>query len=197
MIETRDKYFYIGEIIMLFLLTIDDSSLRGNLVAAYHAYKDIAIHEAMKILNDFQASEDALHEGFIRFSKYVDIDFDIKCNKSKALLIIIVRNEAKRVYNKRKKMTVSDMSEFESVNRDDCSTNPEISYLNFERTREIANLLNQIKPEYADVMALKYVYQYSDTEISNMLKITEGNVRIRLMRAKKVLRQLIGGENNE
>ena len=46
-------------------------------------------------------------------------------------------------------------------------------------------------PPYADIIALRYTYEYSEKEISIMLDISMQNVRVRLHRARNSLIKLI------
>jgi len=50
-----------------------------------------------------------------------------------------------------------------------------------------------------NILRLKYVYDYSDSEISHFLNISQENVRVRLHRAKAALLQVLKerSANNE
>jgi len=54
----------------------------------------------------------------------------------------------------------------------------------------MAKNLSEINPSYADILTLKYTYEYSNAEIAGMLSISEANVRKRLSRAKKALKKI-------
>ncbi len=51
--------------------------------------------------------------------------------------------------------------------------------IKLEQAEWMAEILGKINTSYADILILKYYYEYSNTEISNLLGITEGNVRVR------------------
>ena len=55
----------------------------------------------------------------------------------------------------------------------------------------LAEKLAQLFPEYADVLTLKYYFEFKDKEIAEILKISRANVRVRLRRAKTHLRSLM------
>lgn len=55
----------------------------------------------------------------------------------------------------------------------------------------IAEKLAQLSPEYADVLTLKYYFEFKDKEIAEILKTSHVNVRVRLSRAKTNLRNLM------
>jgi len=54
-----------------------------------------------------------------------------------------------------------------------------------------------IIPDYADVLVLRYTYQFSIEEIAYLLNTTEGNVRVKIHRAKKALHEIMKGEYYE
>ncbi len=57
-------------------------------------------------------------------------------------------------------------------------------------------LVNDMKPSYASVILLKYYYRLSDAEIAEKTNTTVSNVRIRIYRAKKLLKKILS-ENSE
>jgi len=73
---------------------------------------------------------------------------------------------------------------------------PELTILRLDQSHEMARLLAKINHGYADILALKYTYEYTNDEIASMLSISEENVRKRLERAKKALKKIIEGARN-
>ncbi len=86
---------------------------------------------------------------------------------------------------------------YENAICDDEAVNPELHVLRLDQKEWISRKLAEIKEEYADMLSLKYYYGYSNNEIAGILSISEGNVRIRLMRARKALHEIIGGKADE
>ncbi|PNT92198.1 hypothetical protein CDQ83_01065 [Clostridium thermosuccinogenes] len=56
---------------------------------------------------------------------------------------------------------------------------------------KISSKIRELRPDYSDIISLKYFYHYSDDEIARLLNITPGNVRVRLHRAKQRLIMLL------
>ena len=52
-------------------------------------------------------------------------------------------------------------------------------------------VLSELKPKYREVLILKYFEALSYEEISDILKIPEGTVAVRINRAKKILRNVL------
>ncbi|GGM40693.1 ECF RNA polymerase sigma factor SigW [Paraliobacillus quinghaiensis] len=51
--------------------------------------------------------------------------------------------------------------------------------------------ISELKPEYREVIVLKYIHELKDTEIAQWTDLKEGTVKSRIHRAKKELRVLI------
>lgn len=175
-----------------FLLTIQDENLRNRLEEIYIRYKKDAYWIAVKILHDKFEAEDVVHEAIIKISSIIEKDEGLDCNKIKGLIVIIVRNLSINIYNRRKKIVTSTYDgSFENL-ADNLNLNEEIIQL--EQAKLIADLLAEINPTYADIITLKYYHEYSNSEISQLLNISEGNVRTRLLRARLAIKKILEQE---
>lgn len=178
---------------LLFLSVIEDKVLQSRLEEAYHLYKKDLLYVANNILHDYHESEDVVQSAFIKFADYLDEEMDVKCHKTKALIIIIVRNLSINIYNQRKKRNTANFEDYEEILQDEANIHPEINVLRLDKTREMAKNLTEINPSYADILTLKYTYEYTNFEIASMLSISEVNVRKRLSRARRSLMKIIEG----
>lgn len=181
---------------MIFLNIISDDVLRSRLEELYHLYKRDLLYVANDILNDYHEAEDVTQTAFIKFADYLDNEMDVKCYKTKALIVIIVRNLSFNIYNQRKRKTTVNIDDFRDVICDSENLDPEVNVLRLDSSREMAKRLSEINTRYADILVLKYNYELTNTEISKMLSISEVNVRKRLSRAKKALKKVVerGGD---
>ena len=178
---------------LLFLNVIEDKVLKSRLEEAYHLYKKDLLYIANGILHDYHESEDVVQSAFIKFADYIDDELDAKCHKTKALIVIIVRSLSINIYNQRKNRSTANIDDLEEVLLDDVTISPEVNVLRLDKTHEMAKNLSEINTSYADILTLKYTYEYSNTEIAGMLSISEANVRKRLSRAKMALKKIIEG----
>ena len=63
--------------------------------------------------------------------------------------------------------------------------------------RNAAINIRSLDPIYRDILLLKYLYEYDNGTIAAMTGIAEATVRVRLMRAKEKLSELLrGGESD-
>ena len=68
-----------------------------------------------------------------------------------------------------------------------------------EGYQKILSGISELSEKSSSVLKLKYIYDYSDREIAELLNISQENVRVRLHRAKTALLQKLteGGANDE
>lgn len=175
-----------------FLLVIDDEVTRNKLEEIYIKYKKIAYWTAYNILKDPHESEDLVQDAIIRMSSLIHKIDEVGCNKTRALFVIIVRNLSINIYNKRKNTKNTNYEDIEIVSTD---LTLDEKMINLDQTKWMLDMLTKINPTYADILSLKYYYDYSDLEISKSIGISEGNVRVRLHRARLAIKKIIEKED--
>jgi len=180
---------------LLFDIVIDNDFDRNKIEQIYITYKKLLFYIAYSILKDYHEAEDVVHMAIIKICNHLDKIEEIECNKTKAFLVIIVRNIAINVYKKKRRISDIDMERLTDL--EDYNVNPEEYMLKIENADWIAQKLALINPEYADVLVLRYTYQFSIEEIAYLLNTTEGNVRVKIHRAKKALHEIMKGEYYE
>jgi len=179
---------------ILFLNAIEDEHLRSLLEEVYLLYRKDLLYIANGILHDYHEAEDVVQTAIIKFSDYLDKNMSPKCHKTKALIVIIVRNTSINIYNQRKNRKTAKVEALNEQAQQDQSMMPEISVLRLDQSGEMAKRLSEINTSYADILTLKYTYEYLDMEIADMLSINEANVRKRLSRARMALKDLLEGD---
>lgn len=163
-----------------------DKKKKTLLEQLYYQYRYLMFHVAFNILRDYSLAEDALHTAFVKLAKNnIKID-EIICNKTKAFMVIVVRNAAYDIYNSSKKHRNSYFEDETMEIVDPEPTPLEITVSN-DGIDRIKKALQTMDPKYADVITLRYFYDLSNREISSLLSILEQTVRVRLHRAKKIL----------
>lgn len=148
----------------------------------YVNYSREMYYSALCILNNGHDAEDAVHTAFIRVTELLDKINDDDNEKVKAFLIVIAKNIAIDIYRKehRIKKVSYDELEFCIHNNNDKL---------FEN--DIILCIMKLPANYSTVLSLKYLYGYNNAEIGKMLDISEENVRQRIFRGKKKLKQLL------
>lgn len=159
----------------------------------YLKYKRIMYNISYGILHDYQLAQDAVQMSFIKIIENIKKIDEVDCNKTKAFVVIICRNISINIYNKRKHNSALPIDEIEELLSDN-SSDLEEQLINIESLSLLKEKIKAIYEPYADIITLKYIFDYSEKEISKILDISEKNVRVRLHRAKNSLIKLIKAE---
>jgi len=179
-----------------FLLMIEDEKKRDKLEVLYITYRKELYYVAYRILQDHHDAEDVIQNAFLKISKYLEKIGEIRCKKTRGYLVIIVRNLSYDRYNEKKKAVPVDFLD-ETADEVESDVSLEDHVLNLERGKELAYALARIKSGYADVLTLKYYYEYSISEIADLINLSNDIVSVRLTRAKAALRKILSEEGGK
>lgn len=168
----------------LYLAIIDDPEEKIRFEDLYNQYKGTLIMVANQILNDMELSEDAVQETFFSLARNMGKISDKNCIQIRNYLIIIVRNAAYRIYNKRKGDIYTNEIEEDIPDLQ----NIEIDVEDKAAQQKLMELIKTLDEKYADVLILKYLYDLPDKEIARSLGISLENAKIRLHRGKIMLK---------
>ncbi len=133
------------------------------------------------------------------FSKAFDkIDTFKEEYKFKTWLITISKNIHIDLLRKEKRI----ISQSISTNDDDAmfqvldeSPSPEDKIITEQNLAKLLRDIKKLKPHYQEVINLRYFQELSYREISNELNETINNVKVKLLRAKKLLSEIIQNHN--
>ncbi|MCI8968651.1 MAG: sigma-70 family RNA polymerase sigma factor [Lachnospiraceae bacterium] len=155
--------------------------MRQSLHELAAMYQDNLFAVAFNICQNTQDAEDVIQDTFVQYyttKKEFDSEEHIR-----AWLIRVAVNKAKnvtRTFWRRNKVSIEDSMET----------------LTFE-TPESENLFEtvmQLPEKYRIVIHLYYYEDYSVGEIAKILKLSESNVKTRLMRGRAMLREVLKEE---
>lgn len=173
---------------LTFLLMIEDEAQRNKLEEIYATYHKELFYVAYQILHDYYDAEDIIQTAFIKICKNLEKISEVKCKKTRAYLVIIVRNLSFDRYKEKKRTVLTNFAD-EEMDIKDSNSSLEDFVLNLEKGKELANTLSKINTSYADILTLRYYYEYSVIEISELLNISVDNVSVKLHRAKAALKK--------
>ena len=172
--------------IILYTAMIGDPDDKLRFEHIYIENRDIMYSYAFRILGNSFAAEDAVHDAFMSYAKYYERYISLDDKQTRNLLIIIVKNASFRIYNIRKKEIDTDEVYTEE-------TLPDISVDTEERDtkRLLFDMIKSLDSKYGDVIMLKYYYGLGVREIADSLGISQENVKVRLHRARALLKKKI------
>ena len=136
-------------------------------------YKDRIFAIGLTMLKNPDDAEDVVQETFLRYKK----DFESK-EHIESWLYKVAINKAKdiqRKFWKRKQVSMEDY----------------MATIPFDRSQdeELFQTVMALPSKYSIVIHLYYYEDYSIKEIAQQLKLNEGNVKVRLSRARQLLKK--------
>lgn len=176
-----------------FLMTIENERVRDKLEEIYLTYYRDMFVTAFSILKDHHDAEDMVQDAILRLSQNLHKITEIKCKKTRSYLVIIVRNLSYNAYNKRKGIVLLEYDEVKRLPNDE-EILIEEQLLKMDFSSEMARYLEKLHPPYADILTLRYYYEYEINRISTALDITENNVSVRINRALEALKRVLEEE---
>jgi RNA polymerase sigma-70 factor (ECF subfamily) len=148
------------------------------------------IYTAQGIFGDRYRAEDAVSQAFVKIIDNLQKFTWKDCNKTRGLVVIIVRNICLNMIKGEKYEKL--------IPPEYCEPAPEYvqdETLDFVVTKEsydfILSCLSELNVNYKDILRLKLIYEYTDKEISEILSISQENARVRLHRARKALIEIM------
>lgn len=175
--------------LLYYLALIDEESSRSLFEQIYLSHRQTMVYTANQILHDQSLAEDVTHDAFLRIINHLEKISDPYCHKTRSFVVLIVRNIALDYYRKSKRLAETSFNDMEFIFEDE-NLNPAELFEQGEDRERFLKLASKLKPIYAEVLALRYSFEYSDIEIAELLGISHDTVRTRLHRARKQLQVL-------
>jgi len=157
----------------------------------YAATMPVLFKVAVRIAGNEEAAEDLCHDALIKMTEK-DMQFP-SVNDAKYWLIRVVKN-ASLNYAKRKGR---ERKAYERALREDRRTvdSGETMLLKEDSIKRVQDALEKLPENLRTVLQLKEYGELNYKEIGRVLGITEGNVKVRVFRAREQLSRLIGEED--
>lgn len=109
-------------------------------------------------------------------------------------LIAIAKNVHIDMLRKKKSklfVDITDEEDNQAYNVADSSPSPEDKLITEQNLSRLLQCIKELKPHYQEVIQLRYFQELSYQEISEQLQEPLSNVKIKLLRAKKLLAEII------
>jgi len=184
---------------LVLIMAIENEDDRGKVQKIYELYYGTMLYIAKSILHENNLAEDAVSEAFIKIIDNLEKINAIDCYQTRGFVVIIVRNISLNMLknkNRNKTTPLYDYIEYieceETLFQDALFDNITIK----EAREEIAASIAKLNKNYSDILFLKMDQEYSNDEIGKILGLSNDNVKMRLSRARKALKQELLKEGN-
>lgn len=157
----------------------------------YDATMQLLYKISYRVVNDEEAAEDLVHDSLIKMNEKELVFPSI--DDAKYWLIRVVKN-ASLNYAKRK---VRERKAYEKVLKEDrrVSVSGEDELLKSEIQKKTKEALDKLPEKLRMILILREYAEMNYKEIGRVLGITEGNVKVRVFRAREQLAKIIGEDD--
>lgn len=168
-----------------------NSTNSGDFKKIYNATMNMLFKVSYRIVNDEEAAEDIVHDSLIKMTEKAMVFPSM--NDAKYWLIRVVKN-ASLNYAKRKgrERKAYEKALYEDKRKQDSG---EVDLLKAEAIKKAKEALNQLPEKLRMVLILREYADLNYKEIGRVLGITEGNVKVRVFRAREQLAKIIGEDD--
>jgi RNA polymerase sigma-70 factor (ECF subfamily) len=157
----------------------------GKLGILYEKYKRPLYAYFMKLTaGDIHASEDLVHTVFFRVIRYKS---GFRCEGSFASWLFSIAHNAGIDYNRKVKRMIEYKSNY-LVTHEKHYESDELEHSEEQRTLEMA--MSKLKQEERELLTLSKIDNLKYREIAGILKTTESNIKIKIFRALRKLKDI-------
>ena len=168
-----------------------DLNNKGEFELFYKSVFPVLYRISTRIVNNPETAEDICQEAFIKFRNKAPVTNDV--NQARYWMIRVVKNICFN-YLKRKSR---ERQAYEKISRQPVKTadTGENALIREESRGIVRDALLKLPRRLRNPLVLKEYGELSYREISEMLGISEANVKIRIFRARKRLSEIIDQED--
>ena len=150
-----------------------------------HTYQDAVFNLCYRMLSDRGEAEDAAQEAFLR--AYLNLQRYDPARSFKTWLLTIASNHCIDRIRRRRLTWLSIDDPLPNLSLSSDEPEPESASIMREQSQAIQAVLGELSPDYRAAVVLRYWYDYSYTEIADILDTTESAIKSRLFRARQIL----------
>ena len=180
----------------IFILAINNAEDRSFVEIIYYQYKDKIYKTVYDILNDTEDAEDITAETFIKIIDKLQDYRDKNDNELAGIIITIAKNLAIDKYRRKNKIEFFPITETDI--KDEANSDDIIDFIIRKELHEkLYQAVDRLDEDYGRVVKLKLGYNYTNKQIGEILNISDGNVRVRYHRAKKIIAEYLKGDGED
>jgi RNA polymerase sigma-70 factor (ECF subfamily) len=151
-----------------------------------YTYQEAVYNLCYRLLAERSEAEDAAQEAFLR--AYLNLQRYDPSRSFKTWVLTIASNHCiDRLRRRRLKWLSIDDDASPGLQLSSDEPEPEEASISKQQSEALQALLGELNPEYRAAVVLRYWYDYSYTEIADILDTTESAIKSRLFRARQIL----------
>ncbi len=160
---------------------------------AYEEYYPLIVRVAYRITGCVETSEDLAQEAFIRYHEH--------CSKippgeqAKYWMIRVVKNLAYNYEKRRRREQTAYQRHYFEPKIENVGNQGEVELVEREVRKGVQDMLLKLPYKFRVVLTLKEYANLEYRQIGEILNISEGNVKIRVFRARKQLKEIMEKED--
>ncbi len=159
-------------------------------------WNDVYRFQLIRVQNEYEAEDITIES----FSKAFDKINTFNDNYEFGTWLITISKNIQIDKSRKKNASIhsqsSDTSDEQVKKIPDDAPTPEDTLITKQNLAELLHFIKQLKPHYQDVINLRYFQEMSYLEISDELNEPLNNVKIRLLRARKLLAEIISDKTS-
>lgn len=166
-----------------YLSLLDTEEEKSKFTQLYEQYGKLMIYVAREKLHDPYLTEDAVHNAFIKLTRYLNNIDEVNCHKTKRFVVLVTESVAIDMLRKDKHHPKDSYEEL----------SPIIPYeedaLDKVAARELMDMIAQLPEKYRVVLELRAYHGLNEKQSADLLGISYAATRKRLERARALLTQ--------
>jgi len=166
---------------------LENEKEQDKLTYIYEKYKPLMLMHAMKILKNEMLADDAIHDTIISIIKHKEKYLSDSCPDLAVPIVIIVKNKCYDIL-KRSGYSSENIDDHEHyLENDDISMDNKI--ISKEEYEYLQRCILCLDESSKNILEMRYVLGMSHKEISEITKISLGNINKKITRAKAKIRE--------
>ena len=179
----------------VYLSAVEESiPKKDKFLWVYENYRGHMLDFAYAVCRDRFLCEDAVHETFLRLTKYIDKIDENDYEGNLGLLHIMTKHTTINMYKKNSRVETWDTDDMNLV---DVECNVEEEIIEKEIDRQLLDILYKLPQKTRDVLWMYYIKKFNTREIAEITDQKVDSIKKRLIRGRDELRFHLRGKNNE
>ena len=168
--------------IMMFLAMLESDEDREKFLKLHSAYEAKMMRIAMSILKSHAAAEDAVQQSWLQIIQHFEEIRKIPWERIDGYIVVVVKNVSLTFLRRERRTT--ELPENWDV--------PVSEQKAFDSPNQILAIIRAMPEQYRQVLEMKFVLEYTNRDIAQVLRMNETTVATRISRGRKVLAVKLG-----